>query len=80
MKSVRHRWKKVYEKVSGKTYKKVVTEMDPEAWKRQNGQDADWSPTNEESNANSNEGSFENSNENSNDTPESYSGLKKYRG
>jgi hypothetical protein len=71
---------KVYEKVSGKTYKKVVTEMDPEAWKRQNGQDADWSPTNEESNANSNEGSFENSNENSNDTPESYSGLKKYRG
>ena len=71
---------KVYEKMCGKAYKKVVAEMDPEAWKKQNGQDADWAPRNEESNANSNEGSFENSNENSNDTPESYSGLKKYRG
>jgi len=70
---------KVYEKMCGKSYKKVVTEMDPEAWKRQNGQDADWAPRNEESNANSNENSNDNSNENSNDTEESYSGLKKFR-
>ncbi len=70
---------KMYEKMCGKSYKKVVTEMDPEAWKRQNGQDADWAPRNEESNANSNEGSNENSNENSNDNKESYSGLSKFR-
>ena len=70
---------KMYEKMCGKTYKKVVTEMDPEAWKRQNGQDADWAPRNEESNANSNNGSNENSNENSNDNKESYSGLSKFR-
>tara|TARA_R110000803_G_scaffold99129_1_gene167175 strand:- start:2276 stop:3442 length:1167 start_codon:yes stop_codon:yes gene_type:complete len=70
---------KVYEKMCGKSYKKVVTEMDPEAWKRQNGQDADWAPRNEESNANSNENSNDNSNENSNDNKESYSGLKKFR-
>ena len=71
---------KVYEKMCGKAYKKVVTELDPEAWKRQNGQDADWAPKNEESNANSNDGSNDNSNENSNETPESYSGLKKFKG
>ena len=70
---------KMYEKMCGKSYKKVVTEMDPEAWKRQNGQDADWAPRNEESNANSNKGSNENSNENSNDNKESYSGLSKFR-
>jgi len=70
---------KMYEKMCGKSYKKVVTEMDPEAWKRQNGQDADWAPRNEESNANSNNGSNENSNENSNDNKESYSGLSKFR-
>ena len=71
---------RVYEKMCGKAYKKVVTELDPEAWKRQNGQDADWAPKNEESNANSNDGSNDNSNENSNETPESYSGLKKFKG
>ena len=70
---------KMYEKMCGKSYKKIVTEMDPEAWKRQNGQDADWAPRNEESNANSNENSNDNSNENSNDNKESYSGLKKFR-
>tara|TARA_R110001632_G_scaffold10749_2_gene39410 strand:- start:3297 stop:4457 length:1161 start_codon:yes stop_codon:yes gene_type:complete len=71
---------KMYEKMCGKAYKKIVTELDPEAWKRQNGQDADWAPRNEESNGNSNLGSNENSNENSNDNPESYSGLKKFKG
>ena len=71
---------KMYEKMCGKAYKKIVTELDPEAWKRQNGQDADWAPRNEESNGNSNLGSNENSNENSNDNPESYSGLNKFKG
>ena len=71
---------RIYEKMCGKAYKKVVAEMDPEAWKKQNGQDADWDPKMEEgSNAGSNENSFENSNTNSNDTEESYSGLKKFR-
>ena len=58
---------KLYEKMCGKAYKNVVTEVEPTS-------------TNEESNANSNDGSNENSNENSNDTPESYSGLNKYKG
>ena len=71
---------RVYEKMCGKAYKKIVTELDPEAWDRQNGQDANWDPKMEEgSNAGSNENSFENSNTNSNDTEESYSGLKKFR-
>ena len=35
---------KVYEKLSGKSYKKVVTETDPKAWKEQNGMSADWAP------------------------------------
>ena len=41
---------KVYEKMSGKRYtaQEVVTEMDPEAWKEQNGMSADWAPRNEE--------------------------------
>lgn len=41
---------KVYEKMSGKRYtaQEVVTEMDPEAWKKQNGMSADWAPRNEE--------------------------------
>ena len=71
---------KLYEKMCGKAYKKVVAEMDPEAWKRQNGQDADWDPKMEEgSNNNSNLGSNDNSNENSNDNPESYSGQTRFR-
>lgn len=41
---------KLYEKMSGKKYtaQEVVTEMDPEAWKEQNGMGADWAPRNEE--------------------------------
>ena len=64
----------------GKAYKKVVTELDPEAWKRQNGQDADWDPKMEEgSNGNSNLNSNDNSNENSNDNAESYSGQTRFK-
>ena len=71
---------KVYEKMCGKAYKKVVTELDPEAWKRQNGQDADWDPKMEEgSNGNSNLNSNDNSNENSNDNAESYSGQTRFK-
>tara|TARA_R110000822_G_scaffold124347_1_gene258859 strand:+ start:557 stop:1780 length:1224 start_codon:yes stop_codon:yes gene_type:complete len=71
---------KIYEKMCGKAYKKVVTELDPEAWDKQNGQSADWAPKMEEgSNDNSNLNSNNNSNENSNSNPESYSGQTKFR-
>ena len=71
---------KLYEKMCGSAYKKVVNELDAEAWKKQNGQDADWSPKMEEgSNDNSNLNSNDNSNDSSNDNPESYSGQTKFR-
>lgn len=41
---------RMYEKMCGKSYKKSITELDPEAWKRQNGQSADFSPKNEDLN------------------------------
>ena len=82
---------KLYEKMSGKPYKKPITDVD-EDMGSSNYAGASNSDTSErafrnnageeiaeESNAGSNEGSFENSNEDSNDNPESYSGLKKFR-
>ena len=82
---------KLYEKMTGKGYKKPITDVD-EDMESSNYAGASNSDTTErafknnanekvaeESNAGSNEGSFENSNEDSNDNPESYSGLKKFR-
>ena len=55
---------KMYEKMCGKTYKRMVDEDKEVA---------------EGSNDNSNLGSNDNSNESSNDNPESYSGLERFR-
>ncbi len=55
---------KMYEKMCGKSYKRMVDEDKEVA---------------EGSNDNSNLGSNDNSNENSNDNPESYSGLERFR-
>ena len=82
---------KLYEKMTGKGYKKPITDVDEDlessnyagasnsdTTERANKNNANEKVA-EESNAGSNEGSFENSNEDSNDNPESYSGLKKFR-
>jgi len=80
---------KLYEKMSGKGYKKPVVDEDMGSSNYAGASNSDTSERAfrnnageeiaEESNAGSNEGSFENSNEDSNDNPESYSGLKKFR-
>ena len=82
---------KLYEKMTGKGYKKPITDVD-EDMESSNYAGASNSDTTErafknnanekvaeESNAGSNENSNDNSNYNSNDNPESYSGLKKFR-
>jgi len=82
---------KLYEKMTGKGYKKPITDVD-EDMESSNYAGASNSDTTErafknnanekvaeESNANSNDGSDGNSNYNSNENPESYSGLKKFR-
>jgi len=82
---------KLYEKMTGKGYKKPITDVD-EDMGSSNYAGASNSDTSErafrnnkdeeiaeESNANSNDGSDGNSNYNSNENPESYSGLKKFR-
>ena len=82
---------KLYEKMTGKGYKKPITDVD-EDMGSSNYAGASNSDTSErafrnnkdeeiaeESNAGSNENSNDNSNYNSNENPESYSGLKKFR-
>ena len=81
---------KLYEKMSGKRYKKQeVVDEDLESSNYAGASNSDKSEeafknnanekVAEESNAGSNEGSNEESNYNSNENPESYSGLKKFR-
>jgi len=80
---------KLYEKMSGKGYKKPVVDEDLGSSNYAGASNSDTSERAfrnneneeiaEESNAGSNEGSDENSNYNSNENPESYSGLKKFR-
>ncbi len=80
---------KLYEKMSGKKYKKPVVDEDLGSSNYAGASNSDTSERAfrnneneeiaEESNAGSNEGSDENSNYNSNENPESYSGLKKFR-
>jgi len=81
---------KLYEKMSGKKYKKQeVVDEDLESSNYAGASNSDKSEeafknnanekVAEESNAGSNEGSNEESNYNSNENPESYSGLKKFR-
>jgi len=80
---------KLYEKMSGKGYKKSVVDEDLGSSNYAGASNSDTSERAfrnneneeiaEESNAGSNEGSDENSNYNSNENPESYSGLKKFR-
>ena len=80
---------KLYEKMTGKGYKKPVVDEDLGSSNYAGASNSDTSERAfrnneneeiaEESNAGSDEGSNENSNENSNDNPESYSGLKKFR-
>ena len=79
---------KLYEKMSGKGYKKPVVDEDLGSSNYAGASNSDTSERAfrnneneeiaEESNAGSNEGSDENSNYNSNENPESYSGLKKF--
>jgi len=80
---------KLYEKMSGKGYKKPVVDEDMGSSNYAGASNSDTSERAfrnnkdeeiaEESNAGSDEGSNENSNYNSNENPESYSGLKKFR-
>jgi len=80
---------KLYEKMSGKSYKKPVVDEDMESSNYAGVSNSDTSErafknnanekVAEESNAGSNENSNDNSNDDSNDNPESYSGLKKFR-
>ena len=79
---------KMFEKLSGKKYKKMVDEdLGSSNYAGATGSDtserAFRNNSNEElaeeSNAGSNENSNDESNYNSNDNPESYSGLKKFR-
>jgi len=80
---------KLYEKMSGKGYKKPVVDEDLGSSNYAGASNSDTSERAfrnneneeiaEESNAGSNEGSDENSNYSSNENPESYSGLKKFR-
>ena len=80
---------KLYEKMSGKGYKKPVVDEDLGSSNYAGASNSDTSERAfrnneneeiaEESNAGSNEGSNDGSNYNSNDNPESYSGLKKFR-
>lgn len=80
---------KLYEKMTGKGYKKPVVDEDLGSSNYAGASNSDTSERAfrnneneeiaEESNAGSDEGSNENSNYNSNDNPESYSGLKKFR-
>ena len=80
---------KLYEKMSGKGYKKPVVDEDMGSSNYAGASNSDTSERAfrnnkdeeiaEESNANSNDGSDGNSNYNSNENPESYSGLKKFR-
>lgn len=80
---------KLYEKMTGKGYKKPVVDEDLGSSNYAGASNSDTSERAfrnneneeiaEESNAGSNENSNDNSNYNSNDNPESYSGLKKFR-
>ena len=80
---------KLYEKMTGKGYKKPVVDEDMGSSNYAGASNSDTSERAfrnnkdeeiaEESNAGSDEGSNENSNYNSNENPESYSGLKKFR-
>ena len=80
---------KLYEKMTGKGYKKPVVDEDMGSSNYAGASNSDTSERAfrnnkdeeiaEESNANSNDGSDGNSNYNSNENPESYSGLKKFR-